>query len=133
MVESLNYAYERGQLSNSQKQAVITLLEKKRQTEKTSNFRPICLINEDEKMSSKAIAKRLEIVLPNTTHHNQFAYVKSRTIFIRVTSCRFAVGATTGKRQLGSDNLEATTWKRQRVTLIGFRTLSTFHFGPSFI
>jgi len=30
MVESLNYADERGQLSNSQKQAVITSLEKKR-------------------------------------------------------------------------------------------------------
>ena len=118
MVESLNYAYERGQLSNSQKQAVITLLEKKRQTEKTSNFRPICLINEDEKMSSKAIAKRLEIVLPNSTHHNQFAYVKS--------------GHQLSLRSW-SDNWEATTWKRQRVTLIGFRTLSAFRFGPSFI
>ena len=99
MVESLNYADERGQLSNSQKQAVITSLEKKKTwTEKASNFRPICLINEDEKMSSKAIAKRLEIVLPNSTHHNQFAYVKS--------------GHQLSLRSW-SDNWEATTWKRQ--------------------
>ena len=39
--------------------------------------------------------------------------------------------AITRKRQRGSDNVEATTWKRQRVTLFGYRTsLSSGRLGP---
>ena len=78
----LNSAYEYGQLSNSQKQAIITLLEKKDKDKRNiSNWRPISLINVDVKIGSKAIAKRLETVLPQIIHHNQSAYVKGRTVF----------------------------------------------------
>ena len=82
MVDSLNYSCDYGELSNSQKEAIITLIEKK-DTDKRhlSNWRPISLINVDVKIASKAIAKRLENVLPNIIHHNQCAYVKGRTIF----------------------------------------------------
>ena len=42
---SLNYAFECGELSNSQKQAVITLIEKKEKDKKlVKNWRPISLI-----------------------------------------------------------------------------------------
>ena len=76
MVESLNYADERGQLSNSQKQAVITLLEKKdKDKRKISSWRPISLINVEAKVGSKAIALRLQSVLPKVIHHNQQAYL----------------------------------------------------------
>ena len=81
LVESLNCSYYRGELSNSQKQAVITLLEKKdKDKRKISNWRPISLINVDAKIGSKAIALRLQSVLPKVIHHNQHAYVKGRTI-----------------------------------------------------
>ena len=77
MVESLNYSYDHGELSNSQKRAIITLVEKKDKDRRDiSNWRPISLINVDVKIGSKAIAKRLEAVLPNIIHHNQSAYVK---------------------------------------------------------
>ena len=33
----------------------------------------------------------------------------------------FRINATTWKRPSGSDKVETTTWKRQRVTLMGFR------------
>ena len=56
MVCSLNYAYDHGELSNTQKQAIITLLEKKdRDKRDVSNWRPISLINVDVKIGSKAI------------------------------------------------------------------------------
>ena len=80
MVDSLNDSYDRGELSNSQKETIITLIEKKDKDKRyLSNWRPISLINVDV-IGSKAIAKRLETVLPNIIHYNQCAYVKSRTI-----------------------------------------------------
>ena len=74
MVDSLNYSYDYGELSNSQKEAIITLIEKKdKDKQDLSNWRPISLINVDVKIGSKAIAKRLENVLPNIIHYNQCA------------------------------------------------------------
>ena len=50
LVQSLNYAFEYGELSNSQKQAVITLVEKRGKDERQiKNWRPISLINVDAK------------------------------------------------------------------------------------
>ena len=80
MVESLNYSYDHGELSNSQKRAIITLIEKKDKDKRDiANWRPISLINVDVKIGSKAIAKRLEAVLPCVIHHNQCVFVKDRT------------------------------------------------------
>ena len=82
MVDSLNCSYDYGELSDSQKEAIITLIQKKGKDKRhLSNWRPISLINVDVKIGSKAIAKRLENVLPNIIHHNHCAYVKGRTIF----------------------------------------------------
>ena len=81
-MDSLNYAYFHGELSNSQKQAVITLIEKKDKSRRwIKNWRPISLVNVDVKIGSKAIAKRLENVLPHIIHYDQNAFVKGRTIF----------------------------------------------------
>ena len=82
IVDSLNYAFEYGELSNSQKQAVITLIEKKEKDKRlVKNWRPISLVNVDAKLGSKTLAKRLEKVLPEVIHFNQNAFVKGRTIF----------------------------------------------------
>ena len=60
MVESLNYSHNHGELSNSQKCAIITLIGKKDKDRRViANWRPISLINVDVKIGSKAIAKRL--------------------------------------------------------------------------
>ena len=82
MVDSPNFSYDYGESSNSQKEAIITLIEKKdKEKRHLSNWRPISLVNVDVKIGSKAIAKRIENALPNIIHHNQCAYVKGRTIF----------------------------------------------------
>ena len=72
-IDRLNYSYDHGELSNSQKEAIITLIEKKDKDKRDlSNWRPISLINVDVRIGSKAIAKRLENVLPNIIHFNQW-------------------------------------------------------------
>ena len=82
LVDSLNYAYSHGELSITQKQAIITLIEKKDKDRRLiKNWRPISLLNVDVKIGSKAIAKRLEKVLPHIIHYDQNAFVKGRTIF----------------------------------------------------
>ena len=60
VVDSLNYAFEYSKLSNSQKQAVITLIEKKGKDKRlVKNWRPMSLRNVDAKLGSKTLAKRL--------------------------------------------------------------------------
>ena len=82
LVDSLTYAYFHGELSSSQKQTVITLIEKKDKDRRwIKNWRPVSLVNVDVKIGSKAIAKRLEKVLPHIIHYDQNAFVKGRTIF----------------------------------------------------
>ena len=61
-----------GELTNSQKEAIITLTEKKHKDKRDlPNWRPISLINVDVKIRSNAIVKRLENALPNIIHYDQ--------------------------------------------------------------
>ena len=79
--ECVNKCFETGEMSRSQKQAVITLIEKKGKDRLLlENWRPISLVNVDAKIMSKVIATRIKNVLPNIIHHNQTGYVKDRYI-----------------------------------------------------
>ena len=80
-MESLNYAFEYGELLNSQKQGVITLVEKKgKDKRQIKHWRPMSLIKEDAKIASKTLAKRLENVPPEIIHFDQSAFDAIRTI-----------------------------------------------------
>ena len=70
-----------GKLSTSQRQNIISLLEKVGK-DKTyiKNWRPISLINFDTKLLSKTYAERLKEVMPSLVHPNQVAYIKNRFI-----------------------------------------------------
>ena len=69
------------QLSASQKQAVIKLIEEKgREKGYIQNWRPISLLNVDVKLISKASTELLKNVLPEITSPNQNAYLKNRCI-----------------------------------------------------
>ena len=77
LVDALTFAQEQGPLSSSQKQAMITLLEKKDKDRRfIKNWRPISLINVDVKNASKAIARRLESILPELIHPIQNGFIK---------------------------------------------------------
>ena len=80
-ISSLKQAKERKELSISQRQAIIKLIEKKdRDKRYIKNWRPISLLNVDIKILSKALAKRLKEVLPCLISAQQTAYVKNRNI-----------------------------------------------------
>ena len=81
LVESLNAAYENEQLSISQRRGIITLIPKEESSLlELKNWRPITLLNVDYKIASKAIAKRIEPILPSLIHPDQTGFVKGRYI-----------------------------------------------------
>ena len=72
-----NECFKKGEMSLSQKQAIITLIEKKgKDRSLLENWRPISLLNVDAKIMSKVIAARIKNVLPNIIHHNQTGFIK---------------------------------------------------------
>ena len=69
------------ELSSSQRQAVIKLIEKKDKDKRLiKNWRPISLLNIGSKSISKSLASRLQDVKPNLVSKNQSAYVNNRFI-----------------------------------------------------
>ena len=135
VVDSLNYAFKYGELSNSQKQAVITLIEKKGKDKRlVKNWRPISLINVDVKLASKTLAKRLEKVLPEVIHFNQNAFVKWRTICDAVRTIDDVIDFAKYKDIPGI--LVAIDFEKAFDSLnfdFLLRVLHAFNFGPSFI
>ena len=86
-VKCVNECFEKGEMSCSQKRAVIALIEKK-EKDRTfiENWRPISMVNVDAKIMSKVIASRIKNVLPNIIHYNQTGYVKDPYICETVRS-----------------------------------------------
>ena len=75
------YSYDEGELSSSQKQAVIILIKKKDKDKRyISNWRPISLLDVDLKIASKALTLRIKPVFKNVICHDQMAYIKDRYI-----------------------------------------------------
>ena len=84
-MESFNESFIKGEMSPSQRQAVITLIEKKDQDRcDLKNWRPISLLNVDAKIASKDIAERLKRVVPNLIHENQLGYVPGRSSILDI-------------------------------------------------
>ena len=78
---SVCYSRQVGELSSSQKQAIIKLLEKRDKDKRyIENWRPISLLNVDTKIVSKSLASRFLPVLPSIISSDQTAYVKGRYI-----------------------------------------------------
>ena len=81
LVEVFNEAFEKGCLATSQKQGVITLIEKEGKDPLfIKNYRPITLLNTDYKMLSKIMAKRIKGVLYEIVHLDQVGYIENRYI-----------------------------------------------------
>ena len=77
LIAALNESFTVGQLSTSQRQATITLIEKKAKDKRfLKNWRPISLIDVDAKISSEVLASRMKNILSSIVKCYQTAYVK---------------------------------------------------------
>ena len=80
VVNALNESYQNGEMSGSQRRAVITLIFKKGDPELLKNWRPISLLNTNYKIAAFGIANRLQTVLSKLISKDQTAYVRQRFI-----------------------------------------------------
>ena len=135
LVETLNYSYDEGELSSSQKQAVITLIEKKGKDKRyIRNWRPISLLNVDLKIASKALALRIKPVLKNVICHDQTAYIKDRYIGESIRLVQDIIEYVDREEEeaiLFSTDIEKAFDSVNRNFI--FATLEKFGFGPEFI
>ena len=135
LTDSLNYSFEHGELSTSQKQAIIKLIDKKdRDRRYIKNWRPTSLLNVDMKIASTALALRLEKILPEIIQADQYAYVEGRTIFDAIRTIDDIMEFTNIKQLSGlmvafdfEKAFDSLSWS------FLFRALQSFNFGESFI
>ena len=83
-----NYILRHGEMTESQKQAVITCLYKKGEKKEINNWRPISLLNTDYKILTKILANRLKHVLPQIISECQTACIPDRTIYDNLSYTR---------------------------------------------
>ena len=133
LVEVLNYSYEHGQLSDSQKQGIIRLLYKKDDPLLLKNWHPISLLNTDYKICTKVLANRLTKVLSVILSEDQTCGVPGRSIYENLFLLRDTLDYIDHK-QLSPALISLDQEKAFDRVNHGFlqRVLSRFNFGPSF-
>lgn len=83
---SVKYSYNKGELSITQKQGVISLLPKKgRDLLWLKNWRPISLLNQDYKLIAKVLAMRMKRHLTKIIHSDQTGFIENRYIGENIT------------------------------------------------
>ena len=77
LLNTINYSYTEGKFSTSQGRGIIKLIPKKdAEPYFVKNWRPITLLNSDYKIAAKAIANRLQNVLPKLINSDQTGFLK---------------------------------------------------------
>ena len=80
-LKSINYAYQTGQMSITQRRGIVKLIPKKdAEPYLIKNWRPMSLLNCDYKTAATAIANRLKQVLPKLIDSDQTGFLKGRSI-----------------------------------------------------
>jgi exonuclease III len=81
VIKSMNHSLKRGKLNLSQRRGIISLIPKpQKDLEELKNWRPITLLNQDYKYLTKAIANRIQKLLPNIIEPDQGGFVPGRYI-----------------------------------------------------
>ena len=134
VIDVLNEAYALGELSSSQKQAVITLIAKEgKDSLLLKNYRPISLLNVDYKILAKILAKRIKEVLNEVILGDQVGYMKERYIGEAIRIIDDMIFYTSHNNLPGfllAIDFEKAFDSVSRDFLQ--KTLSSFGFGPSF-
>ena len=133
LLACLHEAYEENEFTISQRRGIITLLPMEDGSLlDLHNWRPITLLNVDLKIVAKAIAKRLETVLPNLIHPDQTGFVKGRYIGENIRLISDVLDLT--KEQKIPGILVALDFRKAFDSLewpFTMRVLDVFNFGSS--
>ena len=79
VLQSLNAAFSKGQLSYTQRKGIISLLFKGGDKEELDNWRPLTLLNTDYKILAMVLTKRIQKVLYKIINEDQVGYLKGRS------------------------------------------------------
>ena len=79
VTDSLNAGFDKGELSCTQSQAIVTLLYKKGNKNHLDNWRPISLLNIDYKLVARVLTFRLKKVIHSIVSEDQFGFMKDRS------------------------------------------------------
>ena len=81
VLRSLNEGFRKGELSPTQKEAVIICIPKTdKDRDRIKNLRPISLLNIVYKIGSSSIANRIKTILPDIINEDQTGFIKNRFI-----------------------------------------------------
>jgi exonuclease III len=129
-----NYSFNNGLLTVSQRRGIITLLFKKGDRTLLKNWRPVTLLNTDYKILTRALANRLQQVLPLIVSSDQTASIKGRTINDNTRLLNDVISYVNEKNinlaLISVDQMKA--FDRVSHDFL-FTCLERFAFGPSFI
>lgn len=124
----------KGVLPDSLNQACITLLPKKDKNPlECGSYRPISLLNSDYKILAKALANRLEKVLPNIISSDQTGFIKNKHSFFsirRLLNIMYTLSQAASECLLSMDAEKA--FDRVEWEYL-FETLQRFGFGSCFL
>ena len=134
LIESLNSAYETGELSPTQKRSILSLTFKKNDKQMLKNWRPISLLNIDYKILAHVLANRLKTVIKELIHTDQNGYIKGRNIAYNIRLIQDVIN------HFEADNIEGAVvfldFQKAFDTInhnFLYATLEKFNFGNSFI
>ena len=135
MVDSFNYSFQHNLLTTSQRQAIITLLEKSGKDRlQIKNWRPISLLNVDYKILTKCLSERIQNVVKQLIHNSQTGFIKGRSIFDNLRTILDILEETDKSRRSGlliSIDFEKAFDTLSWEFLAG--ALKAFNFGDDFI
>lgn len=134
LIDVLHFCFERGLLSSSMREAILTMIFKKGDRLELKNWRPISLLNVDYKIATKALTSRLKNVLHHIIHPDQTSSVPDRSIFESLLIIRDSLSYIKQKgiplALIKIDQEKA--FDRVNWSFM-FNVLHKMNFGPSFI
>ena len=81
VVDSFKYSFQNGLLTSDQRRGILNLIPKpNKDLRYLKNWRPMSILNTDYKILTKALASKLQLVLPKLINSDQVGYLKNRYI-----------------------------------------------------
>ena len=76
---AFNWVLKEGDIPNSWSEAHISVIPKEGKDKmECSNFRPVSVLNQDYRLFTTILARRLETILPDIIHQDQTGFIKQR-------------------------------------------------------